>query len=90
MDQFQTYYGYIGNYKTALDTVLKCKNANHQFKDIMEQVNDLQFTKCLSSFRERILTSHFADCEAYFINCEVILLDFLNFAKQTFLIFDLI
>ena len=41
-------------------------------------------------FMERILTLHFANCDAYFINCKVILYDFLNFAKLTLLIFDLI
>ena len=41
-------------------------------------------------YRERILASHFTNCEVYFINCKINLSDFLNLTKQTFLIFDLI
>ena len=42
------------------------------------------------NYRDRILAARFANCEAYFINCEGILLDFQSPAKQAFLIFELI
>ena len=38
MMKFDLYESYIGNYKNAMETIVKCKNANEQFAKIMEQV----------------------------------------------------
>jgi len=38
MHSFDIYLGYIGNYKVAMETILKCRQANQQFSSIMDQV----------------------------------------------------
>lgn len=41
MHGFDLYLEYVGNYKAAKDTISKCRNANQQFADIMDQVNQI-------------------------------------------------
>jgi len=37
MHCFDLYSSYIGNYKHAMETIIKCKHSNAQFRDIMDQ-----------------------------------------------------
>ena len=53
---------YIGNYKHAMETVMKCKNANQQFAAIMEQVKQRLHAKCQAQIVIVIVTARLSLC----------------------------
>lgn len=56
MHGFDLYSTYIGNYKHAMETIAKCRNANQQFAAIMDQVSykTLFFLKKNATFKCQI------------------------------------
>ena len=75
------------NYNTHIAQHLTKQQPDNEIWSINRTTTEIFFSKIMNKIRERILTSKFANCKAYFIDCKVILQDFLGFVKQTFLIF---